>query len=66
MTTTGRYALPCIEGTRVAYSRDGREGEGVFIRCWLGIEECWDVRVAGGATVHLYPCFGDTMTPLDP
>jgi len=40
---------------------DVREGEGVFVLHWLGIEECWDVFLTGGITIQLHPDLGDTM-----
>jgi hypothetical protein len=40
------------------------KGEGVFELAWLGIEECWEIRLDDGEQVSLFPCFGDTMEPL--
>ena len=62
--TQGYYVPPCEYGERVWWRSDGLSGEGTYVLCWLGIEECWDVRIDNSDTAHVHPALGDEMIPL--
>lgn len=73
MPVRGYYPIPAEYGDLVLFLRhDGishfhgppkliEAGIGHFTLAWLGIEETWEVEVAPGKKVNLYPYAGDTM-----
>ena len=69
MAQAAQYVPTFPYGTRVRFQRKERfpfnsaplSGEGVFTLHWLGMEECWKVKMDDGTEVGLFPCFGDEM-----
>jgi len=72
VSVPAQYPPPAKYGDRVRFHRRDSptrlaaelKGEGTFVLAWLGIEECWEVELANGTRVGLFPCFGDTMEPV--